>query len=531
MLRFPSHRTPRVKAHATALAAALLLAVAACGPSGPYRAPEPRPSAPVTPDSAPGGLISTTATDIRVTLLQINDLYEITPVGGGAWGGPARVATLLRRLEAWNPNTRAVIAGDFFSPSALGTAEVEGEPLAGRQMVAVLNALGLDHATFGNHEFDIGRSAFSDRLRESEFSWFSSNVTDDAGAAFEGANDVELLHFTGTAGDTLRLALIGVTKPGMAPDWVRVSDPIAAVRRAVDALGDSVQALVAVTHLDLVDDIALAEAVPELDLIIGGHDHENILARRGPDLTPIAKADANARTVYVHDLRWDPSTQRLEIDSRLMPITPDLPDHPGTAEEVDRWLTAGWAGFRASGFEPEAVIVEVPTTLDGREASVRHRPTTLTELIVEGMLAEVEGAEVALLNAGSIRIDDQIAPGPLTQYDVIRILPFGGAVVEVEMRGALLTRVLEQSAANVGTGGLLHSNVVSTPDGFRLDGVPLDPAADYRVAAPAFLLSGLETGFDDLTPDHPDLTLIAEGRDIRQTLIDALSRRWQSGGE
>lgn len=526
MPRTTTPRMSRAKALAASLSITLGAALAACGPSGPYRTPEPRPSSPVVQDSAPGGRISTTSTDIRVTLLQINDLYEITPVGGGAWGGPARVATLLRRLEAWNPNTRAVIAGDFFSPSALGTARVDGERLAGRQMVAVLNAMGLDHATFGNHEFDIGREAFLARLEESEFSWFSSNVTDASGAAFPGTHGVQVLHFTGTAGDTLRLALIGVTKPDMAPEWVRVSDPVAAVREAVDAMGDSVQAIVAITHLDLEDDIALAEAVPELDLIMGGHEHENILARRGPDLTPIAKADANVRTVYVHDLRWDPSVQRLEVDSRLMPITPDLPDDPETDAEVGRWLDRGWAGFREAGFEPEAVIVTVPETLDGREAVVRNRSTTLTDLIVEGMRAEVEGPAVALLNAGSIRIDDQIAPGPLTQYDVIRILPFGGAVVEVEMSTALLAEVLAQGRANVGSGGMLHGNAEMASEGLRVEGRVLDADAPVRALVPEFLLTGLETGLDYFTPDHPELTVIAEHRDIRQTLIDALERRW-----
>ena len=92
---------------------------------------------------------------VEITLLQFNDVYEIGPVEGGKSGGLARVATLRQRLLAENPNTFTVLAGDFVSPSALGTAKVDGQSLAGQQMVAVLNAVGLDLATFGNHEFDI----------------------------------------------------------------------------------------------------------------------------------------------------------------------------------------------------------------------------------------------------------------------------------------------------------------------------------------------------------------------------------------
>ena len=95
---------------------------------------------------------------------------------GGKWGGLARVATLLERLKAEQPNTYSFLAGDFYSPSAIGTARVEGERLAGKQMVAVLNAMGLDYVTFGNHEFDVKREQFYQRLRESEFTYISSNV-------------------------------------------------------------------------------------------------------------------------------------------------------------------------------------------------------------------------------------------------------------------------------------------------------------------------------------------------------------------
>ncbi|MEK7301710.1 MAG: bifunctional metallophosphatase/5'-nucleotidase, partial [Pseudomonadota bacterium] len=76
---------------------------------------------------------------IHVTILHFNDIYEITPVSGGKEGGIARVATLRKQLLASNPNTITTLGGDLFSPSAIGTAQYEGDRLAGRQMVDVLN--------------------------------------------------------------------------------------------------------------------------------------------------------------------------------------------------------------------------------------------------------------------------------------------------------------------------------------------------------------------------------------------------------
>src|SRR5437773_6208522 len=94
-----------------------------------------------------------------VTILHFNDVYEITPVEAGKAGGLARFARFRAGLKAQHPELLTTFGGDFVSPSALGTARVNGERLAGRQMVAVLNLVGIDWATFGNHEFDIPEAA------------------------------------------------------------------------------------------------------------------------------------------------------------------------------------------------------------------------------------------------------------------------------------------------------------------------------------------------------------------------------------
>ena len=73
----------------------------------------------------------------------------------------ARVATVIDELKHSSTALLTTLAGDYLAPSALGTARVNGEPLAGKQMVAVLNAIGLDWATLGNHEFDVSEAAFA----------------------------------------------------------------------------------------------------------------------------------------------------------------------------------------------------------------------------------------------------------------------------------------------------------------------------------------------------------------------------------
>jgi 5'-nucleotidase len=503
-----------LRAGAITLAAAFVLG---CGGRGVH------PLAPV-PASAPA---PAPASRVHVTLLHFNDVYEITAMAGGTRGGPARVATLRRDLLARNPNTVTLLAGDFLSPSALSTARLDGERLEGRQMVAVLNSIGVDYATFGNHEFDLREAAFSDRLREAGFGVLSVNVGSRDGRPLPGVRPHVILRYDDGRGGTLRVAVFGVTMDRDQSAYAPIAEPLGPAAAQARLLRDSADVVVALTHLPLAQDIALAEAVPGIDLVLGGHEHENLLIRRGPDLTPIAKADANFRTVFVHDLTWDPESRRLDVSSRLLAITDSIREEPATRDVAARWVETAYRGFRDAGFQPESTVARLPIEMDGRESTVYRDTSALTSVIADAMLAEVAGADGVLYNAGSIRLDDVLASGSISQYDIIRILPFGGPVVEVEMTGGLLRRVLEQGERNRGTGGFLQrARIERTDGGWTVGGAPLADARRYRLAVSEFLISGREQGFDFLSRENPELAVSRPHRDIRFALIDLLRARY-----
>jgi 5'-nucleotidase len=466
---------------------------------------------------------------VKVAILHLNDLYEITPSGDGAQGGLARVAALRKQLLEQNPNTFMLLAGDLFSPSALGTAIVDGDRLAGRQMVAVLNEIGLNYCTFGNHEFDLREPQFLQRLKESKFTWFSSNVFSVDKKRFPGVAEHVILTVNPESKRPVRIGMIGLTIDSNPVPYVHYADPISAAREQVLAIRGQVDILIAVTHLRLEQDIRLAEAVPELDLILGGHEHENVQVWRGPDLTPILKADANARTVYVHDLLFNTESGELRIHSRLQPITSAIPEDPKTAQVAQHWVDLAFAAFKKSGFNPQNVVANVPMPLDGLESSVRHQATNLTENILAGMLNTATGAELAIFNSGSIRIDDVLPPGNISEYDVIRILPFGGVVLSVEMKGSLLGKVLDQGWANKGSGGFLHAANVSLSEDrtlWMVNGNPLDTERMYQVAINDFLLRGLEQGLEFLNRENKELRVLRENADVRKSLIEQLKRAY-----
>src|SRR6185369_17858256 len=119
---------------------------------------------------------------VRVTLLQLNDVYQFAPMDQGTTGGLARVSTLRKAIKLENPNTLFLLAGDTISTS------VESITYKGSQMIEAWNTAGLDYATFGNHEFDFGPDVLKQRMAESRFGWIAANVIDTkTGKPFGGA--------------------------------------------------------------------------------------------------------------------------------------------------------------------------------------------------------------------------------------------------------------------------------------------------------------------------------------------------------
>jgi 5'-nucleotidase len=473
------------------LAAVLLAAVLPMGACSSARGPQIAPQTPVD-------------TRFEFAILQANDVYEISPLDRGRIGGMARVATVLRDLERRAPHTIAVLAGDFVSPSLISSLsrveDGEKTPIAGEQMVALMNAVGFDYVTFGNHEFDISEESLLERIEESEFSYVAANVrhgAGDAAAPFERRGepipDYAVHTFTDPDGRELRLGLVGLTLPFNQASYVSYEDPLEAGERAYAAAAAESDLVFALTHLSLDLDRDLARRIPELPLILGGHDHINTKVSEGT--TRIAKADANARTVYLHWVTYDTADGSVEVWSQLLPITDDIPNDPEVEALVEAWEATAEELIRDLGYDANSEIGDFAEPFDGREASVRTQQTNLGQSIACAMrAADTLGSDLAFLNAGSIRIDDTLV-GSVQQRDVLRTLPFGGEIVHGRMRGEILEMVLDVGfGTNFGEGGYLQltPNVVPTEQGYAIDGEPLDPGREYRVTLPSFLSEGLE---------------------------------------
>lgn len=481
--------------------------------------------------------------DLSLIFLQINDFYEIAPVDQGNSGGAARIASLRKKLKAENNNTYTLLAGDFLSPSLIGTLKVDGDRVKGRQMVEALNALGLDLATFGNHEFDIDEASLQKRINESDFNWVSTNVlhqtADGLGPFFKEKNGArknipthQIIRLGNQKGDSLRIGIISPCINSNKASYVFYQDPAMTTGQEIEKIKGQVELIVLLSHLTKEEDLELAKKFPEIRLIMGGHEHDHMKLTAGNAV--LTKADANARSAYVHRIRYDSKRKISTIQSDLVFLDRSIPLDQEVSVLVQKWKALESKIMREMGFDPDEVLQTLGSPLDAREQTIRNTPAPFCQMICRAMSRSSDGIDCSIMNSGSVRVDDEFK-GSLSQYDIIRSLPYGGSVVKVKMKGKLLLDVLEAGWKNKGRGGFLQwDRIDHTADGqWQLDGHAIDTERIYTVCLTEYLIKGLEQGLDFLKAGNPSLISVEEPssnnaqdlrKDIRLVVVDYLKK-------
>lgn len=455
---------------------------------------------------------------IDFTLVQLNDVYEISPLDSGRSGGLARVATLIEQLKKNNKNVYTMLAGDFLFPSALGTIRdgPANKEIKGMQMVEVLNSVPVDLVTFGNHEFDIDSIQYlNERIDKSNFDWISANVVQKVnrqpftklyGSDRKPIPPVKIVEFSNASGRVVRLGILGVTIGTTETYYVDYTDEVEAIRNSIRLLKNSgANVIIALTHLERDRDTALAKQFPEIQLFVGGHEHINSLDtiyHASGEKTFVAKADANARTVYIHQLRYHAGTNKVSIQSTLQPINEQLSKHPRVADKVDYWNNWAHEKWLQQNYAPCKILAQLNEPLDGTEKNIRTTQTNLTRLIAKAIYDACGDArlDASIYNSGSIRLDDTIKT-VVTEYDVIRTIPYGGKIYIVTTKGHLLNKLLNASRGCLKKGCFLqYYNIEDRGGSWIINGKEIQNDSSYRLAITDYLAKGRQ---DNMTFFHP----------------------------
>ncbi len=427
-----------------------------------------------------------------LTLLHINDVYEIAPVRGQ--GGFAELMTLLREERNAAQHSLFTVGGDFLSPSLLSGLD------QGANMIAMFNAVGVDYVGLGNHEFDFGADVLRERMGESWSRWIATNTLGADGKPFGGALETAMEQV-----GEYQIGLFSVvtpesetlSSPGADITFRPVQEASAAAVASLQDQGADV--IIAITHLDIAADRELARAVDGIDVILGGHDHDPITFYEGGVL--IHKSGYDAHYLGVVDLRID------TVETRRGPavsIVPSWEMRTTAGVEPDAEVAALVQSYMDKLDQELNVVIGTTTVeLDSQRSSVRTGETNMGNLIADAMRAGV-GADIAITNGGGIRGDRTYDAGSqLTRRDIQTELPFGNVTVLLELTGAQVLEALENGVSRVEDtagrfpqiSGLTFSWDPSKAAGDRvvdvkIGGAALLPNAAYKVATNDYMANG-----------------------------------------
>lgn len=402
--------------------------------------------------------------------LLVNDVYVGDTLRDGS-AGLARTASLRESLASRGP-LLFVLAGDVLSPSLLS------KWYHGAQMIDEFNAARLDYSTFGNHEFELDRDTLVKRIVDSRFKWTSANCLESKGTSFPGVSKWDTTTINGS-----RVGIFAVTLKGDYRRYVTCSDPDSAAHLAIAELkAAGANLIVGLTHQSLSTDSALLEREPSLDLILGGHEHEwHSITAAG---RKVVKADANARTAqYVTVARED---GKWRVSDRLIAMDRSLSFEAATEKVVSTWRDS-----LIKRLGPERIVATTDQPIDGRDATSRNAESGLGDLVTDAMRIGT-GADVAMINSGTMRLDDMIPAGKITSYQIESIFLFADEshVIKFPITGARLRELLEHGVARTSVGRGAYAQVSgvkfewdpSRPDGSRIVGDVV--RSDGRVIRP-----------------------------------------------
>ncbi|WP_232293586.1 bifunctional metallophosphatase/5'-nucleotidase [Stigmatella aurantiaca] len=447
-------------------------------------------------------------------------------------GGAAYLAHHIAALRSENPNTIVVSAGDLIGASPLVSAILHDEPT-----IEVMNQIGLDINSVGNHEFDEGFTELkrmqnggchpvdgcqgSTNFAGANFKFLSANVFTDAAAQQTLFPAYDIREFEG-----IKVAFIGMTLEG-TPTIVNPSgiqglsfkdeaDTVNALIPTLNAQG--VKAVVVVLHEGgmqaaegLYDECkgmsgAIVDIVnrfdKEVDLVVTGHTHQAYnCVLNGIRVT---SGSSYGRIVTDVDLVLNTGTNDVtSVTARNVIVTRETADVP--VDTMVKGYVAKAAPLRDKvvGNTPVELLrpARVPTADNSGES-------VLGNVIADAMLAitqapEKGGAVIALMNPGGIRAD--IGAGEITYGEIFAVQPFANNVATLTLTGDQIKRVLEQQFPPINANpsimqvsqGFSYTFSLSAPAGSKvnaasltLNGQPIVMTQSYRVSMNNFMASG-----------------------------------------
>lgn len=473
-----------------------------------------------------------------------------------------KFATVLKERREAKPYNVLLNAGDVFSGTLyfnefLGQADLE-----------FMNFFGYDAMTFGNHEFDLGDSedghkALADFVKGAKFPIVAANTDLSKDRLFDGLQTREVVEnaedgkvFNGIVKEVNgeKIGIFGLTTEETStiasPNDVFFTNYITEAKNAVAAFEEmGINKIIALTHLGSEtdngygNDMILAQSVPGIDIIVGGHSHTEIKEPRvvNEDKEPVIIVQAHQYYGFLGelDVTFDENGVIKEY-SGVLNATKEAEEDPEAkellkpyAEKIEKIMndpTGATAEVFLNGLRDQSQNIK---TLTG---GVRSSESNLGNIITDGMLEKAKQIDsdvvIAFQNGGGIRTS--INKGSISYGDVLTVLPFGNPLAIIEVTGEELKSTMEHSLKNfpAENGGFLHiagmkvvfdmnaeagNRVVS----MKIEGKEVEASNMYKAATNTFTAAGGD-GFEALGQAYKDGRVSEPGFSDWENLADHL---------
>ena len=341
----------------------------------------------------------------------------------------AKVAAYLENERTKNPHTLVLCGGDMFS----GNPVVDQHTEKGRPIIELMNRTGYQYAAFGNHEFDYGQENLQRCMNDADFEMLCANMEVDSSIArFKQPQPYALLQMDG-----IRIAILGLVEasenrtgelqPAAHParlKGIRFQNPIDCALE-YKHLRKECDLFIALTHIGHDNDIKLANAMPELDAIIGGHSHTRI------DSTLLINGvlvnQANAYLKYIGKTTITLTNKQVkEKTFELINVSKLKEESSEVKEQIRRYY----------GESPlHQVLAQASRPFQGKHP--------LGKLMTDAF-RNTHSLDIAFQNWGGIRINEH-PKGDFTMNDVFRLDPFGNNLMIYDMTPEEIRDLLKNS--------------------------------------------------------------------------------------
>lgn len=461
-----------------------------------------------------------------ITILHTNDIHgadaSIDAVSGEASETVIGMDVIATALDDYQDKGTAFMldAGDAFQGYYF-VGENEGQ-----SAVEIMNAVGYDAMTLGNHDFDYGWFRLQSILGELKFPALSQ--LNDA----EAKETNNLKAHTVIERDGVKLGVFGLTTPetqfksngGFGRDFGTLDDLVAFSKEQVKILTEEekVDYVICLTHLGTEDtsygsSYDIRDRVEGIDLIIDGHSHTplaDIDNKEGQ--TQITSTGAYDEFLGVATLSKKDGQTAVALENL---DKEDLSKYEGkkdVAEVIAKWS----AEVKKEG---SSVVAQIPFDITIKRENERTMETVMGDMTADAM-REASGADIAMQNGGNIR-DQELKKGDITKAQLVTVFPYGNVLQMAEVKGSVIKEALEQSVSSYpeASGGFMQVSGLSftfDPNrdvGSRITEVTvgssaLDPDKTYKLCINDFIAYGgdeytmfVEPFKKQLTLAHPEL--------------------------